>query len=316
MNEPPSTSRLVLGFAVVYVVWGSTYLAIRVAVESLPPFLMAATRFFVAGAVTFAWLRLRGVPSPTALQWRNTAVVGTLLLLGGNGLVTWSEQWVPSGIAALIVAAMPLWMGLLVWIFEPGVRPGARGVAGILLGFAGVAVLVNPRGELGADPSILLGSMVLLVAPLLWACGSLYSRHVDTPKNLFLSTAMQMLAGSAALLVVGTVSGEWRSLDLAHVTTASLLALVYLIVFGSLIAFSAFVWLLRVTTPAKVTTYAYVNPVVALFLGWLILGEAISTQTFVAAGIIIAAVFLMTTDRPKRVAVVGTEPVAEIVAGE
>jgi len=303
MNETPSTPRLVLGFATLYLIWGSTYLAIRFAVESLPPFGMSSARFLVAGVAIYAWLRARGAPRPTRSQWRTAAIVGTMLLAGANGLVTWAEQWVPSGLAALIVASMPLWMGLLVWIFEPGVRPGARGVAGILLGFAGVAVLVNPGGDLGADPAMLPGTIALLAAPVLWAAGSLYSRRGDAPRNPFLATSMQMIAGGTVLAVFHLVTGEWRTFDPAAVTGRSVLAFAYLIVFGSMIAFSAFVWLLRVAPPSRVSTYAYVNPVVALLLGWFLAGETLAFQSIVASAIIVLSVFLMTTDRPRRVPV-------------
>jgi drug/metabolite transporter (DMT)-like permease len=304
MSPPPGTAPsrlgLVLGFAAVYVIWGSTYLAIRFAVETLPPFSMAAFRHSVTGLALYAWLRWRGEPPPTREQWRQASVVGTLLLLGGNGLVSWAEQWVPSGLTALIIASVPLCMGAMSWMVEPSARPGARGIAGVLIGFGGVAFLVGPGGEIAADRATLLGAFGLVVASASWAAGSLVARRRHKPKSPFQATAMQMITGGAALAVVGALAGEWQRVDLASVSAASALSLLYLMTFGSLIGFSAYVWLLQVTTPAKVSTYAYVNPVVAVFLGWAFAGEAVTAHTAAAAAIIVLAVVLITTERPGR----------------
>jgi drug/metabolite transporter (DMT)-like permease len=304
MNPPPGSapSRLAvgLGFTAIYLIWGSTYLAIRFGVETIPPFLMAATRFLVPGAVIYAWLRHRGEPAPTGAQWRQACVVGALMLLGGNGLVTWAEQWVVSGLAALIIASVPLWMGAMNWLVEPQARPGARGIAGVLIGFGGVAFLVGPGGELAADRPMLLGALALVLASASWAAGSLVARREHRPKSPFLATAMQMLGGSAALLVTGTLAGEWQRLDPTAISASSVLSLVYLMTFGSVIGLSAYVWLLQVTTPAKVSTYAYVNPVVAVFLGWAFAGEAVTAHTVAAAVVIVVAVVLITTERPVR----------------
>jgi drug/metabolite transporter (DMT)-like permease len=302
--SPPSRALLAAGFAAVYLIWGSTYLAIRFGVETLPPFLMAATRFVIPGAVLYVWIRRRGAPRPSAAHWRAAAVSGSLLLLGGNGVVTWAEQWVPSGLTALIIASVPLWMAAISWVVEPGARPGARGIAGIVLGFAGVAYLVNPGGDLGRDPHTLIGALSIVLASGLWAAGSLTSRHLPRPGNAFLSSAMQMLAGAAALAVAGTLAGEWGRVDLAAVSVRSAVSLLYLMTFGSVIALSAYVWLMQVSTPAKVSTYAYVNPVVAVFLGWAVAGEAVSSQTVAAAAVIIASVVMITTER-RRVAAGG-----------
>ncbi|MGQ0722086.1 MAG: EamA family transporter [Candidatus Eiseniibacteriota bacterium] len=301
MNPPPGAAPsrlgLVLGFAAVYLIWGSTYLAIRFAVETLPPFWMAAFRHGVTGLAMYAWLRRRGEAPPTREQWRQAVVVGTLLLLGGNGLVSWAEQWVPSGLTALIIASVPLCMGAMSWLVEPSARPGARGIAGVLIGFGGVAFLVGPGGEIAADPRTLLGALSLVVACVAWAAGSLLARRRHKPKSPFLATAMQMIAGGAALAVVGALAGEWRRVDLASVSTVSALSLLYLMTFGSLIGFSAYVWLLQATTPAKVSTYAYVNPVVAVFLGWAFADESVTAHTAVAAAIILFSVVLITTER-------------------
>ena len=195
----PSTLAVVAAFAAVYIIWGSTYLAIRVAVETLPPFLMAGVRFTIAGGVLYAWMRLRGTPAPSRLHWRSALIVGGLLLLGGNGGVCWAEQTVPSGTAALLVSAVPLWMVLLPAIRPGGVRPGGVQIVGIVVGFIGVGILVNPGSESVRGDGHWVGEAVLILASLLWAIGSLYSRQAPLPKSALLSTAMQMLAGGALL---------------------------------------------------------------------------------------------------------------------
>lgn len=288
-----SRFRVALGLATVYLVWGSTYLAIRFAVETIPPFLMAGTRFVVAGAILYGWRRAAGFPRPTAAQWRAATVVGALMLLVGNGGVTWAEQWVESGTAALMVASVPLWMVLLDWA-RPGGRPPRPSVwAGILVGLLGVALLF---GGPDMDVRYTLGWVALLVASISWAAGSLYSRTAVLPAPL-LATAMQMLAGGALLLVLGVATGELQALDPGTVTPRSVLALGYLIVAGSLIGYSAYVWLLRVTTPAVASTYAFVNPVVAVFLGWLLAAERITPRILLASVVIVGGVGLITAFR-------------------
>jgi drug/metabolite transporter (DMT)-like permease len=313
-SATPSTTKLLAGFAAVYVIWGSTYLAIRFGVETLPPFLMAATRFVIPGAVLYAWFRRRGAPAPTGAQWRAATLSGSLLLLGGNGTVTWAEQWVPSGLTALIIASVPLWMAAMSWVVEPGARPGPRGIAGIVVGFAGVAYLVEPGGELGRDPHTLIGALSIVLASALWAAGSLTSRHLPRPDNAFLASAMQMLGGSAALAIAGTLAGEWSRVDLAAVSPRSALSLLYLMTFGSVIALSAYVWLMKVSTPAKVSTYAYVNPVVAVLLGWGLAGEAVTSRTLAAAAVIIASVVMITTERRTAPRGSAPSPIAATVA--
>lgn len=317
MNEPSVGRRvgrlpLVLAFLAVYIIWGSTYLAIRFGVASMPPFLMAGVRHFVPGLILFAWARARGAPAPTRTEWRSAAVVGLFLLLGANGLVTWAEQWVPSGLTALLLATMPLCMGVLGGLVEAENRPGRRGIAGILLGLAGVAILVEPRGELASDVRVLIGALGILAAAFLWSTGSLLSRRLPLPKNGALATGMQMIAGGVGCLVVGLAAGESARVDVAAVTMRSFVSLLYLIVFGSLVAFSAFTWLLRVAPPAKVATYAYVNPVVAVFLGWALAGETVSARTLIASAVIIVSVVMITAERagaapsPRRVTTDGS----------
>ncbi len=295
--HPPTRLALFVAFAIVYVVWGSTYLAIRFAIETLPPFLMASGRFLVAGAMLYAWSRLLGgAARPTRAQWRATAVVGLLLLLGGNGLVVWAEQRVPSGIAALVVGIVPCFMVLLDWLRPGGVRPTPRVVTGLVLGLGGLVWLVGPDTVMGGGRVDFLGAVALVLASLSWAVGSIYSRHTPMPSP-FLSSGMQMLAGGGALLVLGVALGEPWAFDAAAVTARSVLGWVYLIVFGSIVGFSAYIWLLRASTPARVSTYAYVNPIVAVFLGWLLADEPLTARTLVAAAIIVSGVVLITLTR-------------------
>jgi drug/metabolite transporter (DMT)-like permease len=289
---------ILAALAAVYVIWGSTYLAIRFAVETLPPFLMAAARFLVAGAMLYGLRRAQGFPRPTGAQWRAATIVGGLMLLGGNGGVVWAEQWIESGTAALIVATVPLWMVLLDWLRPGGAAPRLLVWAGIFVGLAGVGILFGApeNGEMYTA-----GWIVLVLASVSWAVGSLYSRTALLPAPL-LATGMQMLAGGALLLLAGIVTGELQGLDPASFSTRSVLALVYLVFFGSLIGYSAYVWLLRVTTPALASTYAYVNPVVAVFLGWSLAGEALTPRIMLASAVIVGAVALITrAARPRRV---------------
>ena len=288
-----SRAKVVAAFAAVYVIWGSTYLFIRFAVETLPPFLMGGARFAVAGAVLYAWARLRGVPPPTRDEARSASIAGLFLLLGGNGAVVWAEQRVPSGVTALLVATVPVWVVLLDWLRPGGVRPRAGIFVGLALGLVGLTLLVGHGGfgDAGADS---VGAAVLVVGSILWATGSLYVSRNPRQRSALIANAVQMLAGGAALLVVGTVAGELGRLDLAAASTRSLLSLVYLFIAGSLIGFTAYTYLLQVSTPAKVSTYAYVNPIVAVLLGWAFAGEEITTRTLVAAAVILAGVAIIT----------------------
>lgn len=295
-SSSPSLLRVAVALGAVYVIWGSTYLAIAVAVETLPPFWMAGVRFVISGALLYGLALWQGAPQPTLVHWRSAALVGALLLCIGNGGVVWAEQHVPSGVAALLVATVPLWMVLLEW--RAGrVRPRPEVFAGLLLGFAGLVILVGPGELLGGRGVHPVGAVVLVLASLSWAAGSVYSRRAPLPQSQFLGTGMEMLAGGALLLLAGTVAGEWARLDLAAVTPRSWLALLYLIVFGSGVGFTAYIWLLRHVSIAKVATYAYVNPVVAVLLGWALAGEALSARTALAAAVIIAAVVFITTSR-------------------
>jgi drug/metabolite transporter (DMT)-like permease len=289
----PKRARLVAAFAAVYVLWGSTYLAIRFGVETIPPFLMAGTRHLAAGLFLFAWTRIRGEARPDKRNWLTAFFVGGLMLLGGNGLVTWAEKRVASGLAALIVASVPLWMALIDGI-QKRMRPRLPVVVGLLAGLGGLLMLVAPGRFAGNGRVDLLGAGALLVAALCWATGSLYSRHhASLPQSVLTSTAMQMIGGGTLLWLVGLAVGEGARLDFSAVSARSLLSLAYLIVFGSLVGFSAYVWLLRATTPARVSTYAYVNPVVAVFLGWALAGEAVTLRIVLATIAIVGSVALI-----------------------
>ncbi len=291
---PKSRVRLLTAFAAVYSIWGSTYLAIRFAIETIPPFLMAGFRFLAAGAVMYWLVRLHGASRPTGRQWLWAAVVGALLLLGGNGGVVWAEQTVPSGLAALLVATEPLWVVLIDWVRPGGVRPLRGEVVGLLLGFAGVAVLVIPVDLFGAGFEVdLVGAAVLVFAALAWAAGSVVSRQAPAHESSFVATAMKMLTGGLLLVVAGTFTGEWARLDVAAITPRSWFALVYLVVFGALIGFTAYVWLLKNTTLARASTYAYVNPIVAVILGWMLAAEPLNSRVMVAAGIIVSGVVIV-----------------------
>lgn len=292
-NAPPLVA-VVAAFAAIYSIWGSTYLAIRVGVETIPPFMLGGVRFLIAGGVLYAWTRSRGAVKPTLVHWRSAAIVGGLLLLGGNGGVCWAEQYVESGVAALLVASVPLWMILLNWLRPGGVRPRRLEILGLLMGFGGVVMLVNPESASETGRMHFIGQGVLVLASLFWAIGSLYSRQASLPKSPLLSTAMQMVCGGALLAIVSFATGEWSTLNPQLISRQSVIALVYLIVFGALVGFTAYMWLLRVSTPAKVSTYAYVNPVVAVWLGWAILKESLNGRTFLAMGIIVSAVILIT----------------------
>ncbi len=300
-GSAPSAAAVFAAFAAVYVIWGSTYLAIRFAIETLPGFLMAGVRFSVAGVLLFAWTRLRGAEPPRGAQWRTGAVMGALMLLGGNGAVVWATERVPSGIVALLVATVPLWMVVLDWLHGTGPRPTARVLLGLAVGFGGAVLLVGPDA-LGAahlvDP---LRGLAALGGSLSWAAGSIYARRAPQPRSPLVATAAQMLFGGAFLLLLGLATGEGAEVNPAGFSTLSVLSLAYLIVFGAIVAYSAYVWLLRVSTAARVSTYAYVNPVVAVFLGWLLADEPVTPRVVIAAAVIVAGVAVITTERAARV---------------
>jgi len=277
----------------IYVVWGSTYLAIRFAVQTMPPFLMAATRFLVAGGVLFVFRRTWGDAAPSDREWYSAAIIGLLLLLGGNGGVVWAEQRVSSGHAALMVSATPLWM-VLIDSLRPGRRrPGWLAIAGVLVGFAGVVMLIGP-GASRADRVDPVGAGVLILATMCWAAGSLYSRKAALPPSPLLGTGMEMIIGGLSLLALGTLTGEWGRLNLSGITAESWRGLGYLIVFGSWVGFGSYTWLLRVAPTSLVSTYAYVNPIVAVLMGNWLAAEPLTPRTLIAAAVIVGSVALTT----------------------
>ena len=293
----PAPRWLILtAFAAVYVLWGSTYLAIRFAIETIPPFLMAGVRFLVAGGILYIWARWRGAARPERVHWRSALIIGALLLVLSNGAVTWAEQTVPSGITSLIVCTVPLWMVMLDWIFFGGHRPSKGVIAGVALGLLGVLWLIGPA-ELngsGVDPA---GAAALLAAPVAWGFGSLWSRQATLPKEPLLAIGMEMVAGGALLLALGLITGELPHLHIAEISARSYAGLFYLVIFGALIGFTAYLWLLRVATAASVSTHSFVNPVIAVLLGWAIAGEAVTARTLMASAVIVAAVALITLSR-------------------
>lgn len=288
-------SKRIGAYAVLYLVWGSTYLAMRMAVESLPPFSLAAARFFVAGCVLLGWAVVRGA-RPRSRDWLQAAAVAALLMIGGNASVLWAVQRVPSGVAALVVATTPLWLAILV-AFETRQAPAARTVVGILLGLAGVGVLVGPRASTGGADLDPWGVLILVGASISWSFGSLLQRR-EIGVSPLAATGLQMVAGGAMLAVLAFGAGELADVStLSSATARSWGALAYLTVFGSLLGFTAYGWLMRHDEPARVATYAYVNPVVAVILGALIGGEPVTARVLVAAVVIIAGVVVIVSGR-------------------
>jgi len=296
--NPPSLASspflVIASFFAVYVIWGSTYFAIRVGLESFPPLLLAGTRHIGAGVILYLLFRNRG-NKPAKAQWVTAAITGVLLLFGGNGGVCWAEQSVPSGITALLVATVTLWMVLADWLRPGGHKPSARVLAGMAIGFAGLLILVGPA-HLGNSGRVNpIGAVVLVLASLSWSCGSLYSKHGSLPSSPLLGAGMQALCGGAVLWIVSLLAGEGARFHLASVTPRAWLAAAYLVVFGSCIGFSAYLYILKKSTAARVATYAFVNPIVALLLGWSFGGEGLSGRTLLAGAVILTAVVLVIT---------------------
>src|SRR5687767_2515862 len=293
----PSRAAIILAFAAVYVLWGSTYLAIRFAIETLPPFLMAGTRFMIAGAILFTWAKFNGERLNSSwAQWRLAFALGALFLLCGNGGVTWAEKYIASGLAALLVATEPLWVVMLNWAWTRR-RPNAKVMFGVLIGLAGVALLVGGGLNHGKPISTMTfaGAGVVLLSGVAWAGGSVYSSRNPIKATTSVASGMQMLAGGSLLFVLGLATGDVKRLNFAGMSWVSLGAFGYLLVFGSLVAFTAYSWLLRHVTPARAATYAYVNPAVAVCLGWLLAGEPLTLRMLLAAAVIVCSVVLITT---------------------
>ena len=284
-----------LAFLAVYLIWGSTYLGIVFAIQSIPPFIMASARFLLAGGVLYLWARWRGAPAPRPAQWRWAILLGGLFILIGNGSVVWVEQHLASGLTAMIVALVSVWTAALEWLRPGGARPSGMVLTGIVLGFLGVGLLVLPRG--GGGHAAPLGVLLLVGSTFAWALAMVLSRIADLPASAPLVSGMEMLAGGALLLLASLVSAEWPAFRLSAVTPKALAAFFYLAFFGSLVTFTAFAWLLQVSTPNKVATAGYVNPMVAVFLGWAFAGESLSGTTLLASGVIVASVVLIISGR-------------------
>ena len=294
-------TKLWIALLALYIVWGSTYLGIRFAVETIPPFLHAALRFLISGVILYIWRRAAGDPAPTASHWRSTAIVGTALLLGGNGLVAWAEQTVPSGIAALMITTSPFWLVLFESLRVGGTKPTWQAILGLVIGFMGVFILVGPAEITGAEGGFdTFGIILLLLAPLFWSMGSIYAKGADMPNSTLLSTGMQMLTGAVALFLVSLVRGKLNGFNPGLVSTRSWLALAYLITFGSLIGFVSYGWLLHNAPVSLMSTYAYVNPVVAVLLGSLFAAEPLNGRILIAAAIIIGSVVLINSARQAK----------------
>lgn len=291
-------SQILIAFAAVYVIWGSTYLAIRFAIETLPPLLMVGARFLVAGSLMYVWLRARGAPKPRAIEWRSAAIVGVLMPVLGTGVVVWAEQKVPSGTASLLVAIEPLWIVLIQWCLPRGKRPSWMVIAGVTIGLVGLYLLVNPAGD--KQNGSLFAEGLLLLAALSWAIGSIYSKYAPKSESKFLGAGMEMIVASVVLIAAGLVTGEANHFSIAATSAKSWLALLYLITFGSIIGYTAYVWLLRAVAPTLVSTYAFVNPVVAVFLGWAFASEPLNARTIIAAAIIVGAVALITVGQKEE----------------
>ncbi len=293
----PKVFLVLAAFAAVYVIWGSTYLAIRFAIESIPPLFMAAVRFLIAGGLMYAWATMRRALRPTRVQWKGAFIAGALMLGGGNGAVVVAEQWIPSGLAAVLVACVPLFLVVFNAAFGSKALPSGRARVGLLVGFLGVVHLTGAPGIGDGGIAQLFGVLLVLGASASWAAGSLYQRQIVATPDPILWVSMQMLAGGAVLAVLSTVAGELPDVRFSEMTARSLGSLAYLIVFGALVAYSAYVWLLRVTTPSRVGTYAYVNPVIALFLGWALADEPISLRSIVATTVILGSVIVIMSER-------------------
>lgn len=292
-------TKIWIALLALYIVWGSTYLAIRFTVETIPPFLSAGIRFLVSGVILLVWQRSAGTPMPTRKQWISLVIIGNLLLLGGNGLVAWAEQTIPSGVAALVIGSTPLFLVVAEAIRPGGIKPTWQAIVGLLVGFAGIFILIGPAEISGSATKLdSLGIAALLAATIFWSIGSVYSKHAELPKSTLMSTGGQMLMGSLGLFAVSLVTGELSKWDPSGVTAKSALGLGYLILVGSLIGFVSYGWLLQNAPISLVSTYAYVNPVVAVLLGNWLAAEPLEPHIGLAAAIIVGSVMFVNRSRP------------------
>lgn len=296
----PSTAKLISAFAAVYIIWGSTYLGVRFANETIPPLLMASVRFLVSGSILFMYARSKGAALPTLVHWKSASLTGLFLLLIGNGGMAWSLQFVPSSLAAILVATEPFWLVIVAWTMFGKGKPTGKESLGLLIGFIGIVLLVSVGQSKNTGITNPVGVIMVIVSAIAWAIGSMYATRAAVPDSPMLSIAMQMLAGGVMLFIAGSLAGEWQELNFGQISTKSFIALVYLTLFGSLVGFTAYSWLLGVVSPSLAATYAYVNPVVALILGWSLGGEIITIPMLLASGIIIGSVVIITMAKPSK----------------
>jgi drug/metabolite transporter (DMT)-like permease len=299
-STPPPRWQIYLAFAAVYIIWGSTYLGMKFAIETIPPLLMSATRFVIAGAFLLAYcFGVKRMALPTRRQVKAPVITGFLLIMVGNGGMAWAEQTVPSSVAALLVATTPLWFAAFGWLFYGENRPNQKMISGLLLGLVGMVVLIGP-GQLSGQALDLVGTGVIMVGTLCWAFGSLYAAHVKDVAAPLVSTGLQMLVGGLCLAVLAGMRGDFDGFHVEAVSGKSFLALAYLIVFGSWIGYTSYSWLIRVVPPSQASTYAYVNPLVAVLLGWLLGGESITYQMLVAGAFILPGVILILRSKARK----------------
>ena len=293
-------TKVWIALLALYIVWGSTYLGIKVAIETIPPFFHAGIRFLISGIILVVWQRAAGQQMPTRKQWVSTAIIGTLLLLGGNGLVAWAEQFIPSGVAALIIGSVPMFLVVAEALRPNGIKPNWQAIVGLLIGFAGIFILVGPAKISGSTAKLnSFGVAALLFACLFWSIGSIYSKSADLPRSSLMSTGAQMLMGSISLFIISLITGELNHWDPTSVSTRSIYGLLYLIFVGSLIGFASFGWLLQNAPISLVATYAYVNPIVAVLLGNWLAAEPLEPRIWLATAIIIGSVIFINMTKPK-----------------
>ena len=295
-----ATWKTLLAFAIIYFVWGSTFLAIRIGVREVPPFLLAAMRFLVAGLILYGWMIAQGERSPTARQWTSASILAILIFVLDYGLLFWAEQRVPSGVAAVMMATIPVFMALSEIIFLRTQRLTIRLALALLIGMGGVAVLMSPSLNLGGAPIDKVGAVALIIAAIAWSVSSALTRKLPLPSSKVMSSGSQMLAGGVFLALTAAALGEFRNFHPWTVSRGAWLALLYLIVPGSIIAFTAYVWLIHRESPTKVGTYAYVNPVVAVLLGYFVGGEALGLRTILGTTFVLISVIVITTTRAKK----------------
>ena len=295
--ERPSKFAILAAFAALYLIWGSTYLGIRFAIETIPPLLMAGTRFLIAGFIMYAIARWQGAPHGSFGNWRTALIIGACLLLGGNGGVTLAEQYVSSGLASVMVATVPIYIALLAWASGTAPKPSPIVWLGLAGGFAGVAILVGPALSFSTNEGdhAGLGMLILLCSSFIWSAGSIYSTRAKHASPPFLLAGQQMICGGALLTLGGLLTGEHHRFDASRMSLLSLGSFAYLVIIGALVGYTAYIWLLKHCEPAKVATYAYVNPIVAVILGAVFAGETLSARTVLAAGLIIGSVALVIT---------------------